>query len=146
MKDLSLELANLTITFIENIKNGENEKATSQLFLVEILAEEIIKTNNSPIQSAREVTNIIDNLRLKKEMLYDLAIVLGEMLTEHNHQWTNEERLLFEKATAIGMDAKTSPDNNIKSAASILGSIKTDKKAKSSAENGKKGGRPKKVI
>jgi hypothetical protein len=32
------------------------------------------------------------------------------------------------------------------SAASILGSIKTDKKAKSSAENGKKGGRPRKVV
>jgi len=32
------------------------------------------------------------------------------------------------------------------SAASILGSIKTDKKARSSAENGKKGGRPKKVV
>ena len=32
------------------------------------------------------------------------------------------------------------------SAASILGSIKTDKKAKSSAENGKKGGRPKKTV
>ena len=31
-------------------------------------------------------------------------------------------------------------------AASILGSIKTDKKARSSAENGKKGGRPKKVV
>ena len=31
------------------------------------------------------------------------------------------------------------------SAASILGSIKTDKKAASSRENGKKGGRPKKV-
>jgi len=28
--------------------------------------------------------------------------------------------------------------------ASLLGSIKTEKKAKSSAENGKKGGRPKK--
>jgi hypothetical protein len=35
---------------------------------------------------------------------------------------------------------------NSKSAASILGSIKTEKKAKSSAENGKKGGRPKKTI
>jgi hypothetical protein len=32
------------------------------------------------------------------------------------------------------------------SAASILGSIKTEKKSKSSAENGKKGGRPKKGI
>jgi len=32
------------------------------------------------------------------------------------------------------------------SAASVLGSIKTDKKARSSAENGKKGGRPKKVV
>lgn len=32
------------------------------------------------------------------------------------------------------------------SAASILGSIKTDKKARSSAENGKKGGRPRKAI
>jgi hypothetical protein len=31
-------------------------------------------------------------------------------------------------------------------AASILGSIKTEKKARSSAENGKKGGRPKKVV
>ena len=46
----------------------------------------------------------------------------------------------------VSMENKTSPDNNIKSAASILGSIKTEKKAKSSAENGKKGGRPKKVI
>jgi len=44
------------------------------------------------------------------------------------------------------MDIKNSPDNNIKSAASILGSIKTEKKAKSSAENGKKGGRPRKAI
>jgi hypothetical protein len=32
------------------------------------------------------------------------------------------------------------------SAASILGSIKTEKKARSSAENGKKGGRPRKVV
>lgn len=31
-------------------------------------------------------------------------------------------------------------------AAKVLGSIKTDKKAKSSAENGKKGGRPKKTV
>lgn len=34
--------------------------------------------------------------------------------------------------------------HKIQSAASILGSIKSDKKAKSSSENGKKGGRPKK--
>jgi len=46
----------------------------------------------------------------------------------------------------VSTENKNSPDNNIKSAASILGSIKTEKKAKSSAENGKKGGRPKKVI
>lgn len=46
----------------------------------------------------------------------------------------------------VSTENKNSPDNNIKSAASILGSIKTDKKARSSAENGKKGGRPKKAI
>jgi hypothetical protein len=46
----------------------------------------------------------------------------------------------------VSTENKTSPDNNIKSAASILGSIKTEKKARSSAENGKKGGRPKKTV
>jgi hypothetical protein len=46
----------------------------------------------------------------------------------------------------VSTENKNSPDNNIKSAASILGSIKTEKKAKSSAENGKKGGRPRKAI
>jgi hypothetical protein len=46
----------------------------------------------------------------------------------------------------VSTENKNSPDNNIKSAASILGSIKTEKKARSSAENGKKGGRPKKVV
>jgi hypothetical protein len=35
--------------------------------------------------------------------------------------------------------------NNLSYAASILGSIKTEKKARSSAENGKKGGRPRKT-
>lgn len=42
--------------------------------------------------------------------------------------------------------APTVGNFNAKSAASILGSIKTDKKAKSSAENGKKGGRPRKIT
>jgi uncharacterized membrane protein YvbJ len=37
-------------------------------------------------------------------------------------------------------------DNKKSYAASILGSIKTEKKARSSAENGKKGGRPRKVV
>jgi len=46
----------------------------------------------------------------------------------------------------VSTENKNSPDNNIKSAASILGSIKTEKKAKSSAENGKKGGRPRKTT
>ena len=35
---------------------------------------------------------------------------------------------------------------NIKSAASLLGQIKSEKKAASSRENGKKGGRPKKSL
>ena len=43
------------------------------------------------------------------------------------------------------IDVET-PKCNIARAASILGSIKTEKKAKSSAENGKKGGRPRKAI
>ena len=36
--------------------------------------------------------------------------------------------------------------SSIQSAASVLGSIKSEKKARSSAENGKKGGRPRKVV
>ena len=36
--------------------------------------------------------------------------------------------------------------NDIKKAAAMLGRIKTDKKAASSRENGKKGGRPKTKI
>lgn len=35
---------------------------------------------------------------------------------------------------------------DIKNAASLLGSIKTEKKAKASRENGKKGGRPRKPV
>ena len=48
----------------------------------------------------------------------------------------------FKKSVGIELDS----EHKIQSAASILGSIKTDKKARSSAENGKKGGRPKKAV
>jgi len=37
-------------------------------------------------------------------------------------------------------------ENKVKSAASILGSIKSEKKSNSSRENGKKGGRPRNVV
>jgi hypothetical protein len=70
------------------------------------------------------------------------------MIANRNGEQTNWEAFknAVYKELVEEHKIKTSPDNNIKSAASILGSIKTDKKARSSAENGKKGGRPKKVI
>lgn len=52
-----------------------------------------------------------------------------------NKLFNNEEAKRFQKQI-LG--------NKNSLAAQILGSVKTEKKAKSSAENGKKGGRPKK--
>jgi hypothetical protein len=70
------------------------------------------------------------------------------MIANRNGEQTNWEAFknAVYKELVEEHNVKTSPDNNIKSAASILGSIKTEKKARSSAENGKKGGRPKKTI
>lgn len=51
---------------------------------------------------------------------------------------------LKEKILAEELENLRNSKEYTSSAASILGSIKTDKKARSSAENGKKGGRPRK--
>jgi hypothetical protein len=58
----------------------------------------------------------------------------------------DEEAMLSWFSNAIFTGYKEAEKKYNKSAASILGSIKTEKKARSSAENGKKGGRPKKVL
>lgn len=46
---------------------------------------------------AKSVSQIIDNLRLKVEERERLVEILGLALAEHNHQWTTEERSLFDK-------------------------------------------------
>jgi hypothetical protein len=72
-------------------------------------------------------------------------------------EMTNEELI-----TLISIDLKYSQDNVllmkevrkrlipeqlvVSYSAHVLGSIKSEKKARSSAENGKKGGRPRKVV
>ena len=61
-------------------------------------------------------------------------------IASRNGEQTNWDA--FKKSVGIELDS----EHKIQSAASILGSIKTDKKAASSRENGKKGGRPKKVV
>ena len=59
-------------------------------------------------------------------------------IASRNGEQTNWDA--FKKSVGIELD------NEHSKAASILGSIKTEKKAKASAENGKKGGRPRKGV
>jgi len=98
------------------------------------------------------------NLEMKSQL--DIATDLGqerferiqELIKENNELFHDKETLINYqlgnenlKLCVINLCEKQYSKSK-EFAASILGSIKTDKKAKSSAENGKKGGRPKKTV
>ena len=98
------------------------------------------------------------NLEMKSQL--DIATDLGqerferiqELIKENNELFHDKETLINYqlgnenlKLCVISLCEKQYSKSK-EFAASILGSIKTEKKAKSSAENGKKGGRPKKVV
>jgi hypothetical protein len=68
-----------------------------------------------------------------------LSPVETKALREENIKLHGENSILIQKIHFLTAE-------NLASAASILGSIKTEKKARSSAENGKKGGRPRKIT
>ena len=89
---------------------------------------EIYNRAYEAIQNSMDVTPKEANSLLRSA--YSIAARNGEQ--------TNWDA--FKRSVGIELDSEHSK------AASILGSIKTEKKAKSSAENGKKGGRPKKVV
>jgi len=89
------------------------------------LLQEVIRTGKEVKQEAISQDPFSDEVGMNMMDTFDIAIEDAENYLE---------------------EIKNSPDNNIKSAASILGSIKSERKSKSSAENGKKGGRPRKVV
>jgi hypothetical protein len=70
---------------------------------------------------------------------------LGECVTDSPHRaaqnYTEDEKWIER-----GHNADIRWFDITNKAAAALGSIKSEKKAKSSAENGKKGGRPKKIT
>jgi hypothetical protein len=70
------------------------------------------------------------------------AVALGE----YDRLTRELDEALTDRAQARKLYDDKSTELRLRDAASILGSIKTEKKARSSAENGKKGGRPKKVV
>ena len=88
------------------------------------------------------------------EYLYGEAIDQIDKLTKERDDLIIENNELKEKIKNIQTEFfKDQSDGyaasnmlKISQSAKVLGGIKTDKKARSSAENGKKGGRPKKVV
>jgi hypothetical protein len=98
------------------------------------------------------------NQEIKNQL--DIAVDLGQKRFEKIIELEKENKELFyDKETLINYqlgnqdlrlcvinlcEKKYSKSKEF--AASILGSIKSERKSKSSAENGKKGGRPKKVV
>jgi len=90
----------------------------------------------------------------KMENLYSEAIEQIDKLTKERDDLIIENNELKEKIKNIQTEFfKDQSDGyaasnmlKISQSAKVLGGIKTEKKARSSAENGKKGGRPKKVV
>jgi len=87
---------------------------------------------------------LLENINLKKNELEHNAFyekLCNTLLTEAelNNHMEDTDDMIFRKIDQLF-------ETSTHYAASILGSIKTEKKAKSSAENGKKGGRPRKVV
>jgi len=88
------------------------------------------------------------------ENLYSEAIEQIDKLTKERDDLIIENNELKEKIKNIQTEFfKDQSDGyaasnmlKISQSAKVLGGIKTEKKARSSAENGKKGGRPKKVV
>jgi hypothetical protein len=88
---------------------------------------------------------LLQVIRIGKELKQE-AISQDLFSDERGMNIMDSFSIAIEDAESYLEEIKTFPDNNIQSAASILGSIKTEKKARSSAENGKKGGRPRKIT
>ena len=98
------------------------------------------------------------NTEMKKQL--DIATDLGQQRFERIQELIKENNELFhDKETLINYQlgnenlklcvinlCEIQYSKSKEFAASILGSIKTEKKARSSAENGKKGGRPRKNL
>jgi FtsZ-binding cell division protein ZapB len=81
------------------------------------------------------------------------ALIVIGLLKQENQELKGKNKSLrhilglWRKTDAmIEIDRLNAELEKVKSAASILGSIKTEKKAISSRANGKKGGRPRKVV
>jgi len=106
----------------------------------------LLKTEIQELKNEVTVRKLIDKRVSEGRALdtntleYSAKWIEGSLVGE-----TNERVIDFGKNMAMSIRA-AKPSDGIKSAASILGSIKTEKKSRSSAENGKKGGRPKKAI
>jgi len=108
---------------VKKNKTGIDQRMDANSEELKKLLLEVIRAGKEVKQEAISQDPFSDEIGMSMMDAFDMAIEDAENYLE---------------------EIKNSPDTNIQSAASILGSIKSERKSKSSAENGKKGGRPRK--
>ena len=109
---------------------------------------DMVKSGNMGKSGKETIYDLFEELRiwqgLAKNLNNSLCCYLDYCECDIEYKCLSPRDAIKEYNLIVSGVRDTNYDKSV--AASILGSIKTDKKARSSAENGKKGGRPKKVV